>query len=157
MYLIYITIAYNAREICNTMLLSTRLREIRKKMGKTQDEMAIIVGASKRAYSGYETGENEPSVKMLQGFALAGIDLHYLLTGENSPSPHQTAQIDAKQHSPPNEISPDLLAQARLEGKVEAMEAELRWCRSHIEDLNQQLFQLRHPTTVQPPVRVSAP
>lgn len=42
-----------------------RLRELRAESGKTQDEMAKILGISRQVYANYENSINEPSLEML--------------------------------------------------------------------------------------------
>ena len=86
-----------------------------------------------------------PADEILSKCVESGIDLNWLFTGENSPSGTYLVPETEKQQFSVNEISSDPIAQARLEGKMEAMEAELAWCRGHIEDLNKKLFQLQHP------------
>lgn len=93
------------------------LSAFRKSIGMNQAELAVRMGISLRRLQSYEQGKCEPNLEALTQYLSLGADLNYLLTGEISPTPHQTAQIDTKQQSLPNEISADLLAQARLEGK----------------------------------------
>ena len=42
-----------------------RLKELRAESGKTQDEMAKILGTSRQVYANYENSINEPSLEIL--------------------------------------------------------------------------------------------
>ena len=58
-----------------------RLKEIRKKRGKTQAEVAEYLGfKSLRGYQLYEEGKNEPSLERLSALAdFFGVTTDYLL------------------------------------------------------------------------------
>ena len=45
---------------------SERLREVRKDVGMSQSEVASEIGVTKSAYSNYEQGIREPSLKVLK-------------------------------------------------------------------------------------------
>ena len=62
-----------------------RLVSIRHNKGWSQDEMAEQTGVSMRQYCAYEYGENAPSTKFLMGLAGLGVDLMYLLLGQQTP------------------------------------------------------------------------
>ena len=61
-----------------------RLRKERKKRGYTQQEMAAKIGIKRNNYTLIESGHRNPTIKTLAALAVFGIDLNYLLTGENS-------------------------------------------------------------------------
>ena len=55
----------------NNQLLSTRLKELRKLHGYTQDYVASALGIVRQTYSHYETGKRTPNSEIL--FKLAGL------------------------------------------------------------------------------------
>ena len=60
-----------------------RLRELRKKLGYTQREMAYAVGIQWSRYHKYELGRNEPPFEILIKLAkLTSVDLDYLIAGQ---------------------------------------------------------------------------
>ena len=63
---------------------TNRLRKERKKRGYTQQEMAAKIGIKRNNYTLIESGHRNPTIKTLAALAVFGIDLNYLLTGENS-------------------------------------------------------------------------
>ena len=64
------------------------LRELRKKKGATQGEIAKLLGFSTTAYQNYERGINEPSNKSLCILAdFYGVTTDYLLGREPMPNP----------------------------------------------------------------------
>lgn len=88
------------------MSFGSRLREFRKELGFTQDIMAEKIGMQKRGYISYEMNERECGFDKLAQLAHLGADLHYLLTGEISPSLHKSAQIGLDRQRESGEISP---------------------------------------------------
>lgn len=99
--------------------LSERLKEERKRLSRSQDEMAAAGGVAKRTYCNYESGEREPSSGFLAAIAAAGVDLQYVLLGMRSPkeplragitlhevteavlTPDEAALLDNYRHAPP--------------------------------------------------------
>ncbi|WP_130473005.1 helix-turn-helix domain-containing protein, partial [Candidatus Magnetaquicoccus inordinatus] len=63
---------------------SERLREERKRLGHTQDEMAEIGGIAKSSLCNYEAGKREPTASFFTAIADAGVDVMYVLTGTRS-------------------------------------------------------------------------
>lgn len=55
----------------NNQLLSTRIKELRKIHGHTQDYVASAIGVVRQTYSHYETGKRTPNPEIL--FKLAGL------------------------------------------------------------------------------------
>ena len=55
----------------NNQLLSTKIRELRKMHGYTQDYVASALGVVRQTYSHYETGKRTPNAETL--FKLAGL------------------------------------------------------------------------------------
>ena len=63
--------------------LSERIKELRKKAGLTQSELADKLGLSDKAISKWEVGETNPDITMLPNLAsLFGVTIDYLLTGK---------------------------------------------------------------------------
>jgi transcriptional regulator with XRE-family HTH domain len=64
-----------------------RLREERKRLGFTQQEMADLIGVRQEMSSKYERGQASPGGDALAAFASIGGDVQYVLTGQRSSSP----------------------------------------------------------------------
>lgn len=62
------------------MEFSERLKVLRKESGKTQAELAEIIGITDRGYRKFESGENDPGMKSLVSLAdFFGVTLDYLV------------------------------------------------------------------------------
>lgn len=59
----------------------TRLREERKRLGKSQAEFAAAGGVGRLAQIQYENESTAPSTRYLSGIAAIGTDLAYLILG----------------------------------------------------------------------------
>lgn len=55
----------------NNELLATKLKELRKAAGYTQDYVAVVLGIARQTYSHYETGKRTPDAKAL--YILSGL------------------------------------------------------------------------------------
>jgi transcriptional regulator with XRE-family HTH domain len=64
----------------NIFPYGSRLREERKRLGKTQEELAAIGGVTTRTQRTYEAGRRVPDSKYLNRLAAAGVDVNYILT-----------------------------------------------------------------------------
>jgi transcriptional regulator with XRE-family HTH domain len=62
--------------------LSDRLKIVREKMGKTQKEMALLIGVSYGSLQVYEEGKSVPGGKVLAALSRQGFDVNWILTGE---------------------------------------------------------------------------
>lgn len=65
------------------------LRERRKRLKLSQDEMASLIGTSKQVISRYERGERDPKVSVVLTIAkVLGVSVDELLTsaGESKPA-----------------------------------------------------------------------
>ncbi|MCW8199279.1 XRE family transcriptional regulator [Verminephrobacter aporrectodeae subsp. tuberculatae] len=62
--------------------LGIRLREVRKGLGKNQDEMAASCGVSREMWGKYERGIAMPGGEVLAKISLGGADVTYILTGQ---------------------------------------------------------------------------
>ena len=58
-----------------------RLREVRLKLGMSQEAFGELGGVRKQAQIKYEKGDRKPDTKYLEGIAAAGADVAYILTG----------------------------------------------------------------------------
>ena len=65
--------------------ITQRLREERKRLGLTQEELAIIGGVKVSAQSIYERGVRVPNAIYLANIAKAGVDVLYVVTGKRAP------------------------------------------------------------------------
>ncbi|MGH8504870.1 MAG: helix-turn-helix domain-containing protein [Stenotrophobium sp.] len=72
--------------------LHTRLRSARESSGLKQAELAQLAGFAVNTLKQYESGRIKPGADALAGYARAGIDVMYLLTGEGTPVMGQRAQ-----------------------------------------------------------------
>ncbi|MEY1594098.1 helix-turn-helix domain-containing protein [Burkholderia sp. Bmkn7] len=61
-----------------------RLKQERRRLRMTQDELGNSGGVRKQAQSNYEKGLRYPDANYLVGIAEAGVDVQYLLTGQTS-------------------------------------------------------------------------
>lgn len=59
------------------------LKKLRKECGKTQNQIAELLGITTVGYNGYETQKREPSIKVLTKLAdFYGVSLDYLVGRE---------------------------------------------------------------------------
>lgn len=75
-----------------------RLRHARKERGLNQTKFAALGGVSLNSQGKYEVGDTEPSASYLAGLAAAGVDVHWLLTGQRGAGvldEHLSIVIDA--------------------------------------------------------------
>jgi transcriptional regulator with XRE-family HTH domain len=61
-----------------------RLREERKRRKLSQEAFGTLGGVHYNSQSSYEKGASEPSATYFAGLAAAGVDVHWLLTGQRS-------------------------------------------------------------------------
>lgn len=78
-----------------------RLKEERKRLGKTQAELAEAGGVRRLSQIQYESETTTPSMRYLSGIAAAGVDLAYLILGLQlgsgaSLTPEQDERIEKK-------------------------------------------------------------
>jgi transcriptional regulator with XRE-family HTH domain len=66
-------------------LLGSRLRKERKRLGLTQIAFARIGGVEPNAQGHYESGHRSPKADYLQRVCDAGVDMHYLFSGDAMP------------------------------------------------------------------------
>jgi transcriptional regulator with XRE-family HTH domain len=76
------------------MNIGQRLREERERLGLSQERFAAVGGVQKRAQINYESGERVPDAHYLEGIALLGVNLLYVVTGtrDAEPPPAVTAE-----------------------------------------------------------------
>ena len=61
---------------------SERLKNVRDSLGKSQTDMAGILGINYRTYQNYEVGRSDIGWDALSALAKLGFDANWLLTGE---------------------------------------------------------------------------
>jgi transcriptional regulator with XRE-family HTH domain len=61
--------------------MGDRLRQERKRLGWSQNEMGALGGVAANAQGNYESGERVPRADYLAALANAGVDVLYVLTG----------------------------------------------------------------------------
>lgn len=88
--------------------LGERLREERKRLGLTQEQVATAGGVRKQAQLKYEKGETTPDAEYLAAAALIGIDVLYVLTGTAAPLQAEEGELLAAYRR----CSPELRAAA---------------------------------------------
>lgn len=68
--------------------MKERLKRARKASGKTQKEIADILGITESTYCGYETGKRRPdAIKIAQLASALGVSGDYLLGRAPDPAP----------------------------------------------------------------------
>ena len=77
--------------------LGTRLRKERKRLGLTQIAFARIGGVEPNAQGHYESGHRSPKADYLQRVSDAGVDMHYLFSGNNLLGTAE--RVEADDHS----------------------------------------------------------
>jgi transcriptional regulator with XRE-family HTH domain len=66
------------------MLLSKRLKELRKNSGMTQDELGKLINVTKVSICCYEKGTRTPTLETLIDLArVFGVDVNYLIGNDN--------------------------------------------------------------------------
>ena len=60
----------------------TRLAYERSRLGLNQTEFGAIGGVTLNTQNRYETGKRTPDADYLERIAKAGVDVHFILTGE---------------------------------------------------------------------------
>lgn len=69
-----------------------RLRTERERLGKTQEEFAVIAGVTRRPYIEWEKGSGPaPDALQLAALAAAGLDVLFVVTGRRSQA---VAEVD---------------------------------------------------------------
>ena len=71
--------------------LGSRLRKERKRLGLTQIAFARIGGVEPNAQGHYESGHRSPKADYLQRVCDAGVDMHYLFSGDTLAGTADTA------------------------------------------------------------------
>lgn len=76
-----------------TSTLGDRLSAARKALGLTQEQLSETSGVPVSTIKKYEGSHREPGADALSGFARAGIDVHWLLIGEEMPPVHRATVL----------------------------------------------------------------
>ncbi|WP_038342275.1 XRE family transcriptional regulator [Acinetobacter sp. A47] len=87
--------------------LRERLKESRKRAGKTQAEVAEAVKMSQPAYQALESGKNQKSSYLPQIAQFLGVDIIWLQTGEDKILPVTTKQTRDEVYITPVEFRTD--------------------------------------------------
>ncbi|MFI2817676.1 XRE family transcriptional regulator [Vreelandella piezotolerans] len=82
-----------------------RLREERERLGLTQTELGDKAGITKNTQRLYETDQRSPKADYLQALHQAGVDTHYVLTGER-PGTDDAQPLGLPPTAPGPEFSP---------------------------------------------------
>jgi transcriptional regulator with XRE-family HTH domain len=69
-------------------LIGERLRSERVRLGKSQDDFAVLGGVQRRSQGSYERGERYPDAQYLAAIAKEGADIFYVVTGARTLSEH---------------------------------------------------------------------
>lgn len=75
-----------------------RLRELRKKFGLSQQQVANILGISRTAYNKYESGVIQPVRKINELAALFGVTADYILGRDGIELEDNTQKISPHAH-----------------------------------------------------------
>lgn len=66
-------------------MIGERIRDLRKKMGLSQEDLAFQLGLTRRMVSSIELNNTDPSTKQLEAFSqLFGVSTDYLIFGKES-------------------------------------------------------------------------
>lgn len=79
--------------------IGARLREARKRLGLSQDELAERLGISRRTVINYEAEANPVLLEYLDQLAQLGADLQYVLFNNPTQGPGQTLDASALEES----------------------------------------------------------
>lgn len=63
---------------------ASRIAKERARRAWSQQRLADALGVDRKTIGRWESGDTSPEAAQLQGLALAGWDVHYILTGERS-------------------------------------------------------------------------
>lgn len=74
--------------------MGARLQAERKRLGLTQEELAFVVGVSKRTLASYEAGSREPGAALLNHAVAAGVDIFFVVTGLPAPQASDTLSAE---------------------------------------------------------------
>jgi transcriptional regulator with XRE-family HTH domain len=66
------------------MSIAKRLKNIRKSLGKNQEEMAASLGISYPSWQGYEQGKNIPGGVVIEALVKKGFNANWILTGNGT-------------------------------------------------------------------------
>jgi len=72
----------------------SRLREERKRLGLSQEQLAELGGVKLNAQSNYETAKRAPDSDYLARVAAHGVDVGFLFTGKRTPVAGQAVASD---------------------------------------------------------------
>ncbi len=69
------------------MELGTRISDLRKKAGMTQEQLASLLGTTRQAVSKWESGKSQPDLDLIIRLGeIFNVSMDYLLLGGNSPA-----------------------------------------------------------------------
>ncbi|UJD79847.1 helix-turn-helix transcriptional regulator [Serratia rubidaea] len=77
---------------------AARLKSERKRLSLNQSQVAELCGVARETWGKYERGQIVPGGDVLLGFALAGGNVQYVLTGESSGVVLTRDEIELVQH-----------------------------------------------------------
>lgn len=90
--------------------LAQRLRQARKQLGYTQQNMGRAIGGTLRAWQEYEAGRRRPRQEALAGLARMGVNVNWVLVGEG---PMWSTELGGATH----EVVPPVLSQRSSGGR----------------------------------------
>lgn len=80
-----------------------RLKEERKRLNFTQQEVAAIANVERETWSRYESGKISPGMEVLAAIAVAGADIQYIVLGTRSTAaltPDETELLEKYRSAP---------------------------------------------------------
>lgn len=82
------------------MNLEARIKEERERLGHSQTAFAALAGASKHSQINWEKGVGTPTAAVLAAWAVHGLDVLYVVTGQRAggtaaPAPAATPAVSA--------------------------------------------------------------
>jgi len=140
------------------MSFGSRLKAFREEIPLKQDEMAEKLKMKVDRYRTYEQDTREPKFEVLSQFVVLGADLHWLLTGNPSPSittklenPSPSPQLPPSGSKDPPVPSTELLKQQieLLKQQIELLKKDNGHLKAQLASQQEQIKDLRELTVAQ--------
>lgn len=124
------------------MSVPSRLKKVRESLGKTQKEMASLVGVALRTWQNYEEGIHKPSSKVMEVLAKLGFSANWIFNGEGNMRRKQSLREIADEYKtlyknlPKKDVgkTSELTATGRMS---KSMENHFRYIESFIKMQNE--------------------
>ena len=133
------------------MSFGSRLKAFREEIPLKQDEMAEKLKMKVDRYRTYEQDTREPKFEVLSQFVVLGADLHWLLTG--NPSPSITTKLEnpspSPQLPPSGSKDPPVPSTELLKQQIELLKKDNGHLKAQLASQQEQIKDLRELTVAQ--------